>query len=317
MATASNQGRTYSAAHFVLEIDEPNKSDANIVGVIRSIEGGGVKSEIMTYQMGSNYDQWRQIGKPKYEDMKLEFGMSMSKSFYEWIEAFLQGDVIRKNGAIVAGDFLYKERARREFQDALLSEISFPKLEGSDKNPCFMTATLVPEALRFAPGDTSKSLETSIGKMTQKLWTASNFKLTIDGPFADKCRRVTKIDGFTIKQEIQEHHVGSLRGSMRVPGKIEFPNLTFYIPEADADPFIQHYTKYGIDGTLQLSPRLTGSISMQDHDGKDLCTVSLQGIDVAHIAPDKGDAGSEEIKLVKIEVSVERMSFKYEGDAIG
>ena len=96
MPASSNQGRAYSAAHFVLELD-----GNNVVGVIRSVDGGGVKSEIMTYQMGSNFDQWRQIGKPKYEDLKIEFGMSMSNEFYNWIKDFFRGVVVRRNGAIL------------------------------------------------------------------------------------------------------------------------------------------------------------------------------------------------------------------------
>lgn len=311
MATPSNQGRTYSAAHFVLSID-----DGNPVGVIRSIDGGGVKSEIMTYQMGSNYDHWRQIGKPKYEDLKIEFGMSMSKTFYLWIQSFFDGKVLRKSGSIQALDFQYAERARRDFMEGLISEISFPKLDGSDKNPCYMTATIVPELLRFAKGS-GKQMQTVVGKMNQKLWTAANFEFTIDGPLKDKCRRVTKIDGFTIKQQVHEYHSGDKRDSIRVPGRIEFPNLTFYVPEADADPFIEHYTKYGIEGKLQMSPRLKGAITLRDHANDDLCTITLSGVDIAHIAPEKGDSSSEEIKQVKIEISVESMSFEYNSAALG
>lgn len=307
-ATPATQGRAYSAAHFALELDSKN----NIVGLIRSVDGGGVKSEIMTYQSGTSFEQWRQIGKPKYEDLKLEFGMSMSDQFYGWIESFFSGDVMRKNGAIVAADFSYQERARREFQDALISEITFPKLDGSDKNPCFMTATVVPETLRFAPGGNNK-LDPKFGTEAPKLWTGANFRFQIDS-FADACKRVTKIDSFTIKQQIHEYHAGNLRDPMRVPGLLEFPNITFYVPEADAKPFIDHYTKYGIGGETQIPARLTGSIVCLDptlNDGKPLCTVTLSGIDIANIAPEKQDSTSEEIKLVKVEITIENMKLKY------
>jgi phage tail-like protein len=309
-ATSPTQGRTYSAAHFVLELDGDN-----VVGVIRSVDGGGVKSEIMTYQSGTNFDTWRQIGKPKYEDLKIEFGMSMSNEFYVWIKAFFDGDVVRRNGAILAGDFHYQERARREFQEAIISEITFPKLDGSDKNPCYMTATIVPETLRFAKG-TSRNLETAIGKMTQKLWTAANFEVRLDG-FEAACRRITKIDSFTIKQQIHEYHAGNLRDPLRVPGLLEFPNLSFYVPEADAQPFIEHYTKHGINGEPQAAARHTGGITCLDNAGEELCTVTLKGVDVAHIAPEKQDSTSEEIKLVKIELAVESMEFQYKPGAIG
>jgi hypothetical protein len=309
-ATSSTQGRAYSAAHFVLELD-----GNNVVGVIRSVDGGGVKSEIMTYQMGTNFDQWRQIGKPKYEDLKIEFGMSMSNEFYNWIKDFFGGVVVRRNGAILAGDFHFQERARREFQQALISEITFPKLDGSDKNPCHMTATLVPETLRFARGS-SRNLETAIGKMTQKLWTSANFQFQLDG-FEAACRRVTKIDSFTIKQQIHEYHAGNLRDPQRVPGILEFPNIVFYVPEVDAEPFIKHYTKHGIEGTPQVAARHSGSITCIDNSGADLCTVTIKGVDIASVAPEKQDATSEDIKLVKIELAVESMAFSYSSGATG
>jgi hypothetical protein len=307
-ATPATQGRAYSAAHFALELDSKN----NIVGLVRSVDGGGVKSEIMTYQAGSSFEMWRQIGKPKYEDLKLEFGMSMSDQFYTWIEAFFSGDVLRRNGAIVAADFYYQERARREFQNALISEITFPKLDGSDKNPCFMTATVVPETLRFAPGGNNK-IDSKFSITAQKLWTAANFRFQID-KFSDACRRVSKIDSFTIKQQIHEYHTGNLRDPLRVPGLLEYPNITFYVPEVDAQPFIEHYTKHGINGELQIPTRLTGSIVCTDptlDDGKPLCTVNLKGVDISNIAPEKQDSTSEDIKLVKVELAVESMTLKY------
>jgi hypothetical protein len=74
---SSSQGnRAYAAAHFALELDGKDS-----VGLFRSIEGGGVRADVMTYQNGGTYDRWRQLGKPKFEDIKLQVGMSMSQPF--------------------------------------------------------------------------------------------------------------------------------------------------------------------------------------------------------------------------------------------
>src|SRR5664279_1047379 len=108
MPASSNPNRSYAAAHFALELD-----GKDAVGLFRSIEGGGVRADVMTYQMGPNYDRWRQLGKPKFEDIKLQVGMAMSGPFYTWIAQFFAGQPDRKNGAIIAADFFYKERAPR------------------------------------------------------------------------------------------------------------------------------------------------------------------------------------------------------------
>ncbi len=300
----NQKARAYSAAHFVLELGQNE-----VVGFFRSVEGGGVKSEIMTYQAGPTTSIWRQLGKPKYEDLKIQVGMAMSKTFYTWIEKFFSGQVERKNGAIVAGDFHYKERARREFSEALISAIDFPKLDATDKNPCYMTVTLTPELVRFVKGS-GNDLEAHNAGTGQKLWTAANFDFVIDG-FEDACRRVTKVEGFSIKQKIHEYRTGNLRDALRVPGILEYPNLTFYVPEVDAQLFIDHFNKHVIGGTPQVSPRLTGMINLLDHTGAPLCEITLGGIDIASITPDKADAGSDEIKQVKVEISLESMKFAY------
>src|ERR1700759_2772976 len=105
-----NPNNPYAGAHFALELGK--SSDA---GLFKSIEGGGVKTDVMTYQQGGIYDRWRQLGKVKFEDIKVQVGMSMSDAFYTWIDDFFAGKPTRKAGAIVAADFFYNVRARREF----------------------------------------------------------------------------------------------------------------------------------------------------------------------------------------------------------
>jgi phage tail-like protein len=302
--------RSYSAAHFALELDQKE-----IAGFFRSVEGGGVKADIASYRMGSNHALWRQLGKPKYEDVKIQVGMAMSESFYDWIESFFSGKVVRKNGAILAGDFHYKERARREMYEVLISEVTIPKLDGSDRNACYMNVTLVPEQIRFQPGS-MRDLQSYSGGSKQKLWTPNNFTFKIDG-LESACRRVTRIDSFTIKQQIMSYEAGNLRDALRVPGIVEFPNLTFYVPEADSKSFLDHFTKYVINGEKQPDARHNGEITLLDHELNDLCSVSLFGVDIANVSPERMDATSEDMKLMKVEISVERMEFKYTGSATG
>ena len=309
--TTPETRRAYSAAHFLLELEKDE-----VAGFFRSIDGGGVKAEILTYRSGRDPGSlWRQLGKPTHEDITIEVGMSMSDSFYKWLEGFFSGDVERKSGAIVAADFHYKERARREFEDALISELRFPTLDATDNSPCTMGVTLVPEKLRFEPGS-MRSLEPHVGSTAQKLWTPANFSMSIDG-FEDACRRITKIEGFSIQQEIHEYHAGQLREPMRVPGMLEFPNLQFSLPEADARPLIEHFTKHVIRGDPQADGRHGGTITMRDHHGDELCSISLAGVDIADITPEKSDASSEEIKQVKVEISVERMALSYASSSAG
>ena len=49
--------RAYAAAHFALELHGIDQE----LGLFRSIEGGSVKAEVLTYQCGPIYDRWRQL----------------------------------------------------------------------------------------------------------------------------------------------------------------------------------------------------------------------------------------------------------------
>ncbi|HSD90807.1 MAG TPA: phage tail protein [Kofleriaceae bacterium] len=317
MANIAN--RAYAAAHFALELDGKDE-----VGLFRSLEGGGVKADVMSYQFGANPDtkdftRFRQLGKPKFEDIKLQVGMSMSEAFYKWVTEFVAGKGTRKNGAVVAADFYYNERARRNFKEAMIKEMTFPKLDAQDKNAVYMGVTLAVEDIEFVKG-TGKKLDVPKGFDAQKLWSANNFSFTLDdGKLKEACNRVTKIDAFTIKQNTAEYHAGGYKAAIKVATPIEFPNLTFYVPEADAQPFMEYMAKgvgFGNSGNGSVPKDraisvLNGEIQTFDTQNHRLLSVHFKGADIVSITPDRSDATSEEVKQVKIELYTEKMEIDY------
>lgn len=308
MTATSNPNRAYSAAHFALELDDNQQ-----VGLFRSIEGGSIKADVMTYQNGSNYDRWRQLGKPKFEDIKIQTGMSMSEAFYTWIANFFKGVPDRTNGAVVAADFNYSERARREFKEAMIKELTFPKLDGQDKNPAYMTVALAVEEIVFLPGNKSRRVADAAGTENQKLWASCNFSFSLDGLDA-ACKRVSKIDSFTIKQNILEYHTGAQRAPLKMPSQIDFPQITFYVPSADAAPFLKRFKERGVEGALRgNSQNKSGELVVFDADEakNELFSLQFFGADILNVQPDKADSTTEEIKQVKIDLYTERMEFKY------
>lgn len=313
---SSNSNPVYAAAHFGLELDGKQE-----VSLFRSIEGGGVRADVMTYQYGANdqnggYARWRILGKPKFEDIKLQVGMSMSKPFYTWIADFFAGVPTRKNGAIVAADFYYKERARRTFKAALIRELTFPKLDAQDKNPVYMNIAMAVEDITFEKGSGNPLPQQAKGfDDKQKHWTANNFMFKLD-PFSDACRRVVKVDSFTLKQNILEHHMGGFKAPIKTPSSVDFPNLVFYVPEIDAQPFMDHMAKrvgFGDKGRGEVRDATTmhGQIDTYDNELKPIFTVEFFGADIISVTPEKSDATSEEVKLVKVELYTEKMTFSY------
>ncbi len=317
---SSNPNGVYAAAHFGLELDGKQE-----VSLFRSIEGGGVRADVMTYQYGANkdnggYTRWRILGKPKFEDIKLQVGMSMSKPFYTWIENFFAGIPDRKSGAILAADFYYVERARRTFKEALIKELTFPKLDAQDKNACYMNISFSVEEIEFAKGSGNKLPQQSKNfDDVQKHWTANNFHFTLDDKkFDQACKRIVKIDSFTIKQNIVEHHLGGFKAAIKTPSSIEFPNLVVYMPEADAQPFMDHIaTRVGFGGKgrgeVRDATTMNGQLEAYNNELKTIFTIDFYGADVISVTPDRSDATSEELKLVKVELFTENMKFTYGG----
>lgn len=301
--TTGNENRSYVAAHFALEL-----AGVDDVCTVRSIEGGGLKADVMTYQPGATYERWRQVGKPKFEDIKLQLGTAMSEPFFAWISDFFAGTCSRKNGAIVAGDFYYKERARREFSEALITEFTFPKLDANDKSTVYMNVTLGVESIEYKKGDDSKTLDQQGNEAAQKAWKACNFTFQLDG-FDAQCARVTKIDSFTVKLPVIEYHSGGSRTTTKTPTAIDYPNISFYLPEDDAQPLHDYVKKRVIKG--EVPGRLHGQLTTFDNAKTTMFTLELFNCDILNVAPDKSDATSSEIKQVKVECYVERMSFTY------
>jgi phage tail-like protein len=302
MAQTPLANRTFAAAHFALELD-----DRVPVGLFRSIEGGGLKADVTSIQGGGAHPRFRQLGKPKFDDLKLQVGMAMSQPFYDWVSKFFTGNVDRRTGAIIAADFYYNERARRTFTNALISEVTIPKLDATDKNAAYMTVGLSVEDIAFAVG-TGAKIHQPDGMPQQKLWTACNFRFTLSG-FEDACRRVSKIDSFTVKQTVIEHHVGGVRTPFKLPSRIEFPNISFYVPEADAAKFYAQATANGRNGNWG---QLNGQIEFLDNSlQKTLASVAFLHADIVSVTPDRADASTEEIKQVKVELYAELMGFSY------
>jgi phage tail-like protein len=302
--------RAYVASKFAFEIDGDG-----VMGFLNSAEGGGLKTDIVDYKQGALVDVWRQIGRPKFEDITVKVGMGMSPKFYTWISEFFNRKITRKNGAIVMADFNYKSRARRAFMDALISEVQIPTLDGSSKDAAFMTVKLVPEDMTYETIEDGARIESPSGlRQPNKMWHAANFSFTVDG-YEDSFKRVTKIDGFSIKQQILEYPSGHRRTPIRVPGRLEYPNLTVYIPAVDSTKIVEQATKRVLTYDAPPQGGMTGVIELRGPDKEVLCTISLSGVDIVSAEPQKGEASAETISMVKVMIQCEAMRFEYKADA--
>jgi phage tail-like protein len=301
MAPAATLPDVYSSAFFTLELDGTQ------VGTIRNLDGGGIKADVISYQHGEGGDTWRQLGRTKYEDFKITSGLVAGEALWNWIKEYMGGNPTRRSGALCAADYEYKEKARREFSEALIAEVAFPKFDAHDKNPANVVVTVAPEKMTFAKGS-GAVIQPDGTADRQKAISACNFSFVVQG-FGNACGRVNKVDGFSVKCKIIEHQVSTRIESVKVPGKIEYPNISFYVPEIDAKPFLDHHKKNAMDGN-RGQPIPSATLSFYNNARTSKGSVTFTNCTIFNVAHDKSDATSEDIRMVKVEMAIEGVEFK-------
>ena len=147
----------------------------------------------------------------------------------------------RKNGAIVAADFYYTERARREFQrrddqgDRRSRSSTAPT-----RTPAYMAVALAVEDIVFIKGGGEQARPRPPASTSRSCGPRAT---SGSGSTASRtrCKRVTKIDSFTVKQNIVEYHAGGMQARRsRRRARSSSRTSSFYVPEADAQPFFDH-----------------------------------------------------------------------------
>jgi len=302
--------RSYVSGNFMFNLDGVK------CGFCKSIEGGAITAEVVSEPVGPDYVTRKHLGKPKYEDFTMQLGFAMSKPIYEWIKASWSANYQRKKGSIIACNHKLESVSEREFFEALITETTIPAMDGSSKEPAYMTLKFSPEYIRFKKGDAKKaSGEYGSTKGEQKLWLPCNFRLEIPGL---DCSRVSKVDSFTIKQSSIEDHVGDSRESSREPGKLEFPNLKVTLSERQIETWQAWHEDFVINGNNGQEFEKGGALVFLSSNRKDeLGRINFKQMGIFKLSPDKSEANADQIKRVTAELYVEEMAFEYGNATIG
>jgi hypothetical protein len=273
-------------------------------GVIKSVDGGGISAEVINEPQGPNYFTKKRIGQPKYEDFAIQVGFSNGKQLYDWIQQTWNMARPRVSGSIISADYNWDAKSERQFTNALLTETTIPAMDGTSKEPAYITLKFAPEFIRSVKASGKLTAE----KMEQKIFLPSNFRLQIDGL---DCSKVTKIESFTVKQGVASKDIGSARDSQKEPGKLEFPNLKITIAETAAQSFIDWHENFVIKGNNNDSKEKNGSLTLLSTNRQtEFAKIEFFNMGIFRIQPDKAQANADQIKRLTIELYVERMTYK-------
>jgi hypothetical protein len=296
---------SYSAGHFLFQIDEGGGEGA---AYVRSVSGGMGKGAVLGDQAGPVALSFKHLGAVEIDPIQLEIGMSLSKPLLEWIRDSWRRKFSRRSGSIIHSDFNFKSKLEQWFEDALITETKFPALDGSAKEPAYLSVTLLPEKVKLTKGDGSP-VQGKHG-MNQKLWLPSNFRLDIQGI---DCKYVNKIESFSVTQKTKPLYTGSTRFPQVEPTGIDFSNINIYMGVDHASDFLAWYDKFIMHGDKDTKQERDGFLEFLGPDTKTvLFTVNLNRLGIHKLSIEKSEANAESVKRCKVELYLESMDLEYE-----
>jgi hypothetical protein len=295
----SDTHRSYTTGHFEMTIDgHPSTA------YVKTVDGGYVRASLMDEPIGPENHRIKHTSVVEIEPFTIDFGISASDAVLKWIQASWRKEYSRRNGQITHANFDLYQTYVHEFSDALITETTFPALDGASKDAAYIKLKMLPEHVK-----TTKSAGQQIKSNTgakQKLWMCSGFRLKIDG--VQDSEYANKIDSFTIKQGTRKFYTGEERFPQIEPTKIEFPGITGTISLGYADGFIKWYDQYVHKGMADPKAQKNGSLEFLAPDRSDvLFRINLYEVGLHHLAMAPSQANADAIKRMKFELYVGRM----------
>jgi hypothetical protein len=121
--TSEQVGRP--GGRFALELDGAN------AGAYARGGGGNALGVVLEDDLGPDHLAHKHIAGVKYEDITVACGAGTSKDFYNWIKASFDGKEARHRGRLTSREADGTVVDAVSFENALISEVSFPALECS------------------------------------------------------------------------------------------------------------------------------------------------------------------------------------------
>jgi hypothetical protein len=229
----------------------------------------------------------------------------MGHGMYTWIKQSFDKAYVPKNGTLTAADFNYKAQSALTFQNALITSVGFPKMDGASKDGMYLDVEFEAEQVRWAKGDGS-DIRGQYGTK-QKAWLASNFRFEMGSL---PCSRVATIDAFTWKCAVASDQIGIFREPTKHPAKVTVPEIKVSVSMADYDQWAQPAKSWFIDGNHLAGNEMQGAIVLLGPDmKKEIGRVELKNCGFKKFSKQTLEANTEKIARFDCEFYCEGMTF--------
>jgi hypothetical protein len=298
--------RSYTAGHFELQIDGNDTT-----AYLKSIDGGYVRASVIDEPIGPHNIRVKHVSTVDIEPFTVEFGLSGANDVLKWIQDSWRKQWNRRNGQITHANFDLYQTFIHEFSEALITETTFPTLDGASKDAAYIKIKVQPEAVATNK-QSGQQVKSKLGPK-QKMWMCSGFRLSLH-KVAD-IEYTNKIESFTIKQGVKKMYIGAERFPQIEPTKIEFPHIIGTISLDYADGLLAWYDKYIVKGQNDKKAQTSGSLEFLSTDrAKTLFRINLYDVGLHHLQVMQSQANADQIKRCKFELYVGSMDIDGGGD---
>jgi hypothetical protein len=295
----TNTPKASTGGHFELAIDgHPTTA------YLKTVDGGYVHAALMEEPIGPDNHRIKHTSVVNIDPFSVEFGISGANEVLKWIQQSWKKEFSRRNGEIRHANFDLYQTFTHEFYDSLITETTFPTLDGASKDAAYVKIKFQPERVvtKKASGD---RVQSNLGAK-QKMWMCSGFRLKIDS--IENIEYTNKIDSFTIKQGVKPLYTGIDRFPQYEPTKLDFPILTGTIALGFADAVLAWYDKAVVAGGADPKQQKTGSLEFLAPDRTQvLFRINLFEVGIHHAGIVQSTAKADNMKRVKYELHVGRM----------
>ena len=271
---------TATAGRFHLELD------GQACGFLRSVEGGSVMAEVVTEPPDGEHYLKKHLGPPPGADRAGLRPLARPARL-----RLARGGLEREAVAAIRQDRLRRRHAaddkELEFEQALITSITFPKLDGASKDAACLTVVLHPEETRFQKGS---------GKLKSTASTSEAVALV-------------QLPGRDRRPGRQEREPsGRVHGCDGCAGSpIDFPDLRITLAQSGAETWETWHRHFVVEGRSEPQDEKTGRLVLLDASLQEIGSVALAGLGIHRLAPEKAEAGTESVASVVAELYCERM----------
>jgi len=291
--------RTYTGGRFSLDIDGIN------VAFVKKFDGLSMEADIVSNDLGPDNFQAKHVGNIKWTPGKVTVGAGMGAGMYNWIKASFDKAQAPKNGTLTAADFNYKAQSALTFQNAIITSVGFPKMDGASKDAMYLDIEFDAEQVRWAKGDGS-NIQGKYGTK-QKAWLAANFRFEMGSL---PCSRVATVDAFTWKCAVAQDQIGIFREPTKHAAKVTIPDLKVSVSMADYDAWAGPAKSWFVDGNHLAKDEMQGALILLGPDMKaEIGRVEFKNCGFKKFSKQTLEANSEKIARFDVEFYVEGMTF--------